>query len=422
MSAEPKRRSTRVLTKGQQQINFCTVAPSPTPAATVKDKPHPHDAATKQHDTASTVPAKRALEDTLSQRSSTVKKPHTDPVPVSVPSSENSHGASVTKCEKLDSDIDRQQTTLQVADAVTKSLPPVNETVIDQHEPVDPLPSPTTVTEPVTDKTAQVNIDPASSNEASKSNTDVQQDDTVDEGGKVDRVTSAKEALTGESLPGSSATPRMYMLESDKTRIAEEQYILEKLHEALDMSLNFHLGHNRVAFYHKIEPMLRNTTRKNITLAHVSKILYLAPELYDIHPRIVKEFGRTIEAYILEFGKQWIVPLSGKDAYKRKTMLSSRIQSYFEAHKEPSATIPEKPLPKIEKVVDKAEWLRQAELPSGIKSILEIKERRRKDAETEAEQKQQGPRPLPKGNVKERGKALLERLRARQKANEEQRD
>lgn len=44
--------------------------------------------------------------------------------------------------------------------------------------------------------------------------------------------------------------------------MAEESETLEKLRSALDVSLTFHAGHQRVALFHNIQPMLRNSTKK----------------------------------------------------------------------------------------------------------------------------------------------------------------
>ena len=74
-------------------------------------------------------------------------------------------------------------------------------------------------------------------------------------------------------------------------------------------------------------------------MIHVAKIMYLAPELYMVEAKILKEFGRTVETYAVHFGRDWAVPLSGKDLEKRKTVLIKRIHGYFETHTEVRPTI-----------------------------------------------------------------------------------
>ncbi|ORX50191.1 hypothetical protein DM01DRAFT_1409183 [Hesseltinella vesiculosa] len=199
-------------------------------------------------------------------------------------------------------------------------------------------------------------------------------------------------------------------LKLEKERISEERSTLDKLVSALDVTLTFHLARNVAAFFHKIQPMLRNSTRKNITISHLCKILYVAPELYDVDTKLLKEFGKQIEAHQVAIGKQWPVPMSGKTIEERKDLISSRTSDFFEKHQEPHATIPEKSLPKLDKIVDQKKWLEKANLPERVRSVLELQEQRKAAKEAQAQ-----PRPEPTGTPKQRAKALLERLRNKKK-------
>ncbi|CAO3635130.1 unnamed protein product [Cunninghamella blakesleeana] len=197
----------------------------------------------------------------------------------------------------------------------------------------------------------------------------------------------------------------------ENERIATERATLDKLVKALDVSLTFHAARNLAAFFHKIQPMLRNSTRKNITLSHLCKILYIAPELYDVHAKLLKEFGKEIEAHQISFGKDWSIPLTGKAVEERKNLISDRSGKYFEEHNEPNTTIPEKELPKLEKIVDQKNWLEKAKLPDRVRSILELQEKR-KAAKEESKTK---PKVTHTGSPKERAQALLERIRNKKK-------
>ncbi|KAI9308678.1 hypothetical protein BJ944DRAFT_259824 [Cunninghamella echinulata] len=212
-----------------------------------------------------------------------------------------------------------------------------------------------------------------------------------------------------DKLP--SLTESSFLSKLEKERIADERSTLDKLVKALDISLTFHSARNVAAFFHKIQPMLRNSTRKNITLSHVCKVLFLAPELYDVHTKLLKEFGKEIEAHQISFGPSWAIPLSGKSIEERKNLISDRSEKYFEEHKEPNVTIPEKSLPKLDKIVDQKNWLEKANLPDRVRSILELQEKR-KAAKEEIKEKS---KVTPTGTAKDRAKALLERIRNKQK-------
>ncbi|ORZ26206.1 hypothetical protein BCR42DRAFT_401789 [Absidia repens] len=198
---------------------------------------------------------------------------------------------------------------------------------------------------------------------------------------------------------------------SSKERITEEQHTLEKLVSALDITLIFHAARNVAAFFHKIQPMLRNSTSKNITISHLCKILFVAPELYDVETKLLKEFGKELEAHQVSIGHDWTMPLSGKAIQERKDLMTKRSGDYYEEHKETNARIPEKQLPGLEKVVDKKKWLDRAKLPDRVRAVLELQEKRKAAKEEKASQ----PRIEPKGTAKDRAKALLERIRNKQK-------
>ncbi|KAI8061086.1 hypothetical protein BC940DRAFT_370809 [Gongronella butleri] len=210
---------------------------------------------------------------------------------------------------------------------------------------------------------------------------------------------------TPQYLPATACIPEL-----EKKRISEECKTLDKLVAALDTTLTFHAARNVTAFFHKIQPMLRNSTRKNIELSHLCKVLFIAPELYDVETKLLKEFSKDVEAHQVAIGKQYTVPMTGKDIAGRNSLIHSRTSEYFEKHQEPNATIPEKSLPKLDKVVDKKEWLKTANLPEHVRSVLELQEKKKEIKEEQAK-----PRPEPQGTTKQRAKALLERLRNKKK-------
>ncbi|KAI9027266.1 hypothetical protein CLU79DRAFT_741124 [Phycomyces nitens] len=191
-------------------------------------------------------------------------------------------------------------------------------------------------------------------------------------------------------------------------RIEEEKLTLTRLRDALDIKLTFHAAQNQPVIFHKIQQSLCNSTRKNISLSHIAKLIYLAPDLYVIQAKALRELGRTLEAYLLEFGKSWIPPLTGKNLQDRKEILASKIKLFFGVNPKPDASVPEAQLPKIESVVDKEKWLERANLPPSVRAVLE-KQEQRKEATLAA----QGPKQTPAGSVKDRASALLERLRAK---------
>jgi hypothetical protein len=108
-----------------------------------------------------------------------------------------------------------------------------------------------------------------------------------------------------------------------------------KLRKALDIVITDRIAHNQPVLYHKIESVLRNSTRRTIVIEHLCQIMSVAPELYDLHAKEIRNFGgKGTEAYLVEFGKEWAVPLVGKDLQKRSDMLQHGINHYFDTHKE----------------------------------------------------------------------------------------
>ncbi|KAI7870397.1 hypothetical protein BDF14DRAFT_1964132 [Spinellus fusiger] len=188
-------------------------------------------------------------------------------------------------------------------------------------------------------------------------------------------------------------------------RIEDEKLTLTRLREALDIKLTFHAAQNHPALFHKIQRSLCTSTRKNITIAHIAKIMYLVPELYLVHAKALRELGRTVEAYLIEFGKQWMSPLSGKDLQDRKDILALKIKVFFSRNSGHDATVPEAVLPKIETVVDTSKLLERANLPPSVRAVLERQEQRKEAAKAALVEK-----PKVVGTVKDRASALLERV------------
>ncbi|KAI8340653.1 hypothetical protein BC941DRAFT_417837 [Chlamydoabsidia padenii] len=224
-----------------------------------------------------------------------------------------------------------------------------------------------------------------------------------------------------EKSPPSASSPttasssivhgKSLLVKLDKERINEERTTLDKLVSALDITLTFHAARNVAAFFHKIQPMLRNSTKKNITISHLCQILYVAPELYDVDTKLLKEYGKDVEAHQVSIGHTWKMPLSGKMIQERKDLITKRSGDYYEQHTEANAKIPEKELPRLDKVVDKKKWLQNANLPDRVRSVLELQEKLKAAKEEKAAQ----PRIEPVGTAKDRAKALLERIRNKQK-------
>lgn len=213
--------------------------------------------------------------------------------------------------------------------------------------------------------------------------------------------------LTEPSTPPPISAPyKTYLTVNDKERIEREITTLTKLRKALDIIITDRLARNRPSLYHNIEPVLRISTGKTITIAHVCKIMCITPKLYTLQAKEIRDFGNKVtEAFLIEFGKDWPVPLAGKDLQMRSDMLQDALIRYFATHKEPDATVPQIELPKLAKVVETKEWMKEAKLPPGIKSLLEAHQKA-KAAAIESEK----PKPKPTGSVKDRMAALKARV------------
>lgn len=133
----------------------------------------------------------------------------------------------------------------------------------------------------------------------------------------------------------SSAPYKTYLTEADKLRIEEEKLTLTKLRKALDIVITDRMARNKPTLYHQIEPVLRNSTRKSVTIAHVCKVMYIAPNLYTIEAKELRDFGgKVTEAFSIQFDNLWQVPLVGKDFQQRSDLLKTGLDNYFNTHKE----------------------------------------------------------------------------------------
>lgn len=128
---------------------------------------------------------------------------------------------------------------------------------------------------------------------------------------------------------------KTYLTEADKMRIEQEKSTLVKLRKALDIVITDRMARNRPTLYHQIESVLRNSTRKSITISHVSKIMYIAPSLYQLDAKELRDFGgKVTEAFLIQFSKDWQCPLAGKDLQKRADMITDALEDYFSIHTE----------------------------------------------------------------------------------------
>ncbi|CAO0798120.1 unnamed protein product [Mucor circinelloides] len=203
-----------------------------------------------------------------------------------------------------------------------------------------------------------------------------------------------------------TAPHKEYLTETDKQRIEYETSTLEKLRKSLDIVITDRAARNRPTLYHQIESTLRISTRRTITLSHLCQIMYITPQLYTLEAKELRNYGgKVTEAFLIQFTKDWSMPLAGKDLQKRADILKSAITQYFIDHPQPDATIPEMTLPRLNLVIDKEEWLKKAPLPTGVRKLIEAHEKA-KEAEAEREK----PKPKPTGSVKDRMAALRARL------------
>ncbi|ORE01844.1 hypothetical protein BCV72DRAFT_252842 [Rhizopus microsporus var. microsporus] len=210
----------------------------------------------------------------------------------------------------------------------------------------------------------------------------------------------------------SPAAPfKTYVSLADKQRIEDEKLIITSVRKALDIVITDRVARNQPTLYHQTEAILRNMTGRNVKMSHICKIMYLAPRLYSVEAKELRTYGGKInEDFLIEFGKEWRVPLIGKDLQLRADMLREAVDRYFNEHPEHDATVPEAPLPRLRAVVNKDEWEKQANLPQGIKKLLEAHK-----AVKQERIEQQKPKPTPQGSVKERFEALRARLASKKK-------
>lgn len=133
----------------------------------------------------------------------------------------------------------------------------------------------------------------------------------------------------------SSAPFKTYLNEADKLRIENEKSTLTKLRKALDIVITDRMARNRPTLYHQIEPVLRNSTRRAITISHLCKAMYLAPTLYQLDVKELRDFGgKVTEAFLVQFGSTWKCPLAGKDLQARADLLANALDEFFSTHKE----------------------------------------------------------------------------------------
>lgn len=168
----------------------------------------------------------------------------------------------------------------------------------------------------------------------------------------------------------SDAPFKTYVSLADKQRIEDEKLIITSVRKALDIVITDRVARNQPILYHQTEAILRNMTGRNVKMSHICKIMYLAPRLYSVEAKELRTYGGKInEDFLIEFGKEWRVPLVGKDLQLRADMLREAVDRYFNEHPEHDATVPEAPLPRLRAVVNKDEWEKQANLPQGVSNI-----------------------------------------------------
>jgi hypothetical protein len=132
-----------------------------------------------------------------------------------------------------------------------------------------------------------------------------------------------------------SAPFKTYLSSADKERIEREVTTLSKLRKALDIVITDRHARNRPSLYHQIEPVLRISTGRTITISHICKIMYITPKLYTLEVKELRNFGgKVTEVFLIEFGKEWEIPLAGKDLQMRADILDNALKTYFNTHKE----------------------------------------------------------------------------------------
>lgn len=143
------------------------------------------------------------------------------------------------------------------------------------------------------------------------------------------------EPMTPPRQMHSTAPYKEYLTEADKQRIEYEKSTLEKLRKSLDIVITDRAARHQPTLYHQIESVLRNSTRRTITLSHICQIVYLTPNLYTLEAKELRNFGgKVTEAFLIQFTKDWSIPLAGKDLQKRADILNAAITQFFVEHPE----------------------------------------------------------------------------------------
>ncbi|KAI8991943.1 hypothetical protein BDF20DRAFT_808469, partial [Mycotypha africana] len=200
--------------------------------------------------------------------------------------------------------------------------------------------------------------------------------------------------------------PLIYRSPADKQRIEYEKTTLSRLRRALDTVITERMAHSRPVVFHEVQNTLKNSTNRSITLTHVAQIMYVAPTLYLVQAKEIRDYmGRAKEAHVIECGVDWVVPLSAKDFVKRADLLAEAVDKYFRDHPEADAVIPQASLPSIKLLTDKDEWKKSDNLPPGVKAILAAQEKAKQE-----EEEAKKPKPKRTGTVAERMAALKARV------------
>lgn len=132
-----------------------------------------------------------------------------------------------------------------------------------------------------------------------------------------------------------TAPHKEYLTETDRQRIEYETSTLEKLRKSLDIVITDRAARNKPALYHQIESILRISTGRTITLSHICQIMHITPQLYTLEAKELRNYGgKVTEAFLIQFTKDWSMPLAGKDLQKRADILKSAITQYFKDHPE----------------------------------------------------------------------------------------
>lgn len=134
---------------------------------------------------------------------------------------------------------------------------------------------------------------------------------------------------------GTIAPYKTYLSPADKKRIENEKLLLVKLRKALDIVITDRVARHRPAFYHQIESVLRNSTGRSVTIANVCQIMHVAPRLYSLEVKELRDYGgKVTEAFLLGIGQEWSIPLTGKNLEERATLLVEAIDKFFHTHPE----------------------------------------------------------------------------------------